>query len=108
MAKSVKIAAEKKSGEINDKAVTASSITKLLAFSIALVVLPISIYFITLNSIFNGNSTYAAISAALTANVVLMLYVGLAIYEDDDDSNSQKVLIDRAAKQPTAKEKKSQ
>ncbi|EIM21549.1 hypothetical protein WALSEDRAFT_13057, partial [Wallemia mellicola CBS 633.66] len=67
-----------------------SSITKLLAFSIALVVLPISIYFITLNSIFNGNSTYAAISAALTANVVLMLYVGLAIYEDDDDSNSQK------------------
>lgn len=33
---------------------TRSSITKLLAFSIALVVLPISIYFITLNSIFNG------------------------------------------------------
>ena len=61
-----------------------SSITKLVAFSLALVLLPIAIYFVSLDSVYSGNSTYAAITAAVTANVVLISYVAMAIYEDDE------------------------
>ncbi|TIA84984.1 hypothetical protein E3P99_04098 [Wallemia hederae] len=68
----------------SNEAVTRSSITKLVAFSLALVLLPIAIYFISLDGVYSGNSTYAAITAAVTANVVLISYVAMAIYEDDE------------------------
>ncbi|EOR03602.1 hypothetical protein E3P92_02194 [Wallemia ichthyophaga] len=74
----------------SNEAVTRSSMSKLIAFSLALVLLPISVYFVSLNRIFTGNSTYAAITAAITANVVLISYVAMAILEDDSGIKQKK------------------
>lgn len=46
---------------------------------------PISLYFATLNNVFGGNSTYAGILAAATANVVLIGYIVVAVMEDQGD-----------------------
>ncbi|KAF9514781.1 hypothetical protein BS47DRAFT_1328708 [Hydnum rufescens UP504] len=59
-----------------------SALAKLLAFSIALAVVPISTYFISLWYIFNGNGIFAAISAVTSANLVLVLYIILSVLED--------------------------
>ncbi|KAI9475195.1 hypothetical protein BX667DRAFT_515621 [Coemansia mojavensis] len=48
---------------------------KLVAFSIALLILPILAYFITLHFVFSGRTTPAAVTAAVTANLVLAGYV---------------------------------
>ncbi|KAJ5111349.1 Vacuolar ATPase assembly integral membrane protein vma21 [Penicillium argentinense] len=66
-------------------AVPGDVIFKLLAFTAAMVVGPIGIYFLTVNSIFGGNPTYAGITAALTANVVLFAYIYVAWKEDQGD-----------------------
>jgi len=82
-------------------------IYKLLAFTAAMVFGPISIYFLTVNTIFRGqfrngflfacsncsprliyvlgNSTFAGIAAAVTANVVLFAYIYVAWLEDQGD-----------------------
>lgn len=44
---------------------------------------PIGTYFITVDRYFEGNATYAGISAAVMANVVLIGYVIAAILEDN-------------------------
>lgn len=46
---------------------------------------PISLYFLSLNSIFGGNSTYAGILAAVSANVVLFGYIAVAVMEDQGE-----------------------
>lgn len=66
-------------------AVPASVIYKLLAFTAAMVVGPIGTYFLTLNSIFRGNPTFAGATAAFMANVVLIAYVIVAMKEDESD-----------------------
>ncbi|KAI1978437.1 vacuolar ATPase assembly integral membrane protein vma21 [Ophidiomyces ophidiicola] len=58
---------------------------KLIVYSIAVVVLPISAYFYSKNYIFEGNTTYSGAIAALTANVVLISYIILAVREDRGD-----------------------
>lgn len=81
-------------------------IFKLLAFTAAMVVGPIGMYFLTVNSVFGGaspkyseqinnrneincmflgNPTYAGITAAVTANVVLFAYIYVAWKEDQGD-----------------------
>lgn len=82
-------------------------IYKLLAFTAAMVFGPIGIYFLTVNTIFRGplrngfflaypkfpsrlinvlgNSTFAGIAAAVTANVVLFAYIYVAWLEDQGD-----------------------
>lgn len=82
-------------------------IYKLLAFTAAMVFGPIGIYFLTVNTIFRGqlgndfpfacskcstrltcslgNSTFAGIAAAVTANVVLFAYIYVAWQEDQGD-----------------------
>lgn len=75
-------------------------IFKLLGFTMAMVAAPISMYFLTVNSIFSGqsgfqpiartviltlgigNSTFAGATAAVTANVVLFAYIFVAWQED--------------------------
>ena len=47
--------------------------------------LPIGSYFLTVNTIFGGNSTYAGITAVVLANVVLIGYILVAYAEDKDD-----------------------
>ncbi|KAI2633697.1 VMA21-like domain-containing protein [Hypomontagnella submonticulosa] len=66
-------------------AVPMDVILKLLAFTFAMVVIPIGSYFVTVNTIFRGNSTYAGGLAAIMANVVLVGYVIVAMNEDQSD-----------------------
>lgn len=67
-------------------AVPAHVIYKLLGFTLAMVVGPIGSYFVTLNTIFGGNSTYAGATAAIMANVVLVGYVIVAMREDQTEA----------------------
>ncbi|KAF9972733.1 vacuolar ATPase assembly integral membrane protein vma21 [Actinomortierella ambigua] len=47
-----------------------------------MVTFPIGTYYLTLDRYFGGNATYAGISAAVMANVVLFAYVLVAVMED--------------------------
>ncbi|CZT03418.1 hypothetical protein WAI453_012346 [Rhynchosporium graminicola] len=67
-------------------AVPGHVIFKLLGFTLAMVVCPIGSYFLTLNMVFKGNSTWAGATAALLANVVLMGYVLVAFNEDQTET----------------------
>ncbi|KAI6373964.1 vacuolar ATPase assembly integral membrane protein vma21 [Pyricularia grisea] len=71
-------------------AVPLDVILKLLAFTLAMVVIPIGSYFVTVNSIFKGNSTYAGALAAIMANVVLVAYVVVAMNEDQTEQEKAK------------------
>ncbi|KAI1498374.1 VMA21-like domain-containing protein [Biscogniauxia marginata] len=66
-------------------AVPMDVILKLLAFTLAMVVIPIGSYFLSVNTIFKGNSTWAGALAAIMANVVLVGYVVVAMNEDQTD-----------------------
>jgi len=57
-------------------------IAKLLGFTFAMIVAPIGSYYLTVNTIFSGNSTFAGATAAIMANVVLVAYVVVAMQED--------------------------
>ncbi|ESZ98902.1 VMA21-like domain-containing protein [Sclerotinia borealis F-4128] len=67
-------------------AVPAHVIIKLLGFTLAMVVAPIGSYFLTLDLIFRGNSTFAGATAAIMANVVLVGYVIVAMREDQSEA----------------------
>ncbi|KAI2782320.1 hypothetical protein F4815DRAFT_30388 [Daldinia loculata] len=71
-------------------AVPIGVIIKLLAFTFAMVVIPIGSYFLTVNTIFKGNSTYAGALAAIMANVVLVGYVIVAMNEDQSEQLAAK------------------
>ncbi|KAI0593283.1 hypothetical protein F4775DRAFT_578795 [Biscogniauxia sp. FL1348] len=66
-------------------AVPLDVILKLLAFTLAMVVIPIGSYFATVHTLFKGNSTYAGALAAVMANVVLLGYVVVAMNEDQTE-----------------------
>ncbi|KAM4059420.1 VMA21-like domain-containing protein [Hirsutella rhossiliensis] len=60
-------------------------IFKLLGFTLAMIVVPIGSYFLTVDTVFKGNSSYAGALAALLANVVLIAYVVVAMNEDESE-----------------------
>lgn len=66
-------------------AVPASVIAKLLAFTLAMVVVPIGSYFATVDTLFRGNSTLAGVLAAVMANVVMVSYIVVAMREDQSE-----------------------
>lgn len=66
-------------------AVPTSVIIKLLGFTLAMVVGPIGTYFLTLNTVFRGNSTWAGATAAVMANVVMIAYVIVAFKDDESE-----------------------
>ncbi|KAI9635739.1 VMA21-like domain-containing protein [Dioszegia hungarica] len=55
---------------------------KLILFAILMAVVPIGTYFGSLNYMWNGSTTYSAISAVVTANIVLVGYVVVAFEEE--------------------------
>ncbi|KAI9171989.1 Vacuolar ATPase assembly integral membrane protein vma-21 [Paramyrothecium foliicola] len=67
-------------------AVPKDVIYKLLAFTLAMIVVPIGSYFLTVNTVFKGNSSYAGGLAAVLANVVLVGYIIVAMNEDQTDT----------------------
>ncbi|TFB05688.1 Vacuolar ATPase assembly integral membrane protein [Trichoderma ghanense] len=66
-------------------AVPKDVIYKLLGFSAAMIIIPIGSYFMTVHTIFNGNSSLAGGMAAVLANVVLISYIIVAMKEDQTD-----------------------
>ncbi|KAI9866575.1 MAG: vacuolar ATPase assembly integral membrane protein vma21 [Trichoglossum hirsutum] len=73
-------------------AVPATVIIKLLAFSLAMIGGPIGTYYLTLHTVFKGNSTFAGATAAIMANFVLIAYVVVAMKEDQSERlESEKV-----------------
>jgi len=74
-------------------AVPAHVIFKLLGFTFAMIAGPFMAYFLTLNHVFKGNSTFAGATAAIMANVVLVAYVVVAMREDQSEA------IEAAAKE---------
>ncbi|RYP89650.1 hypothetical protein DL770_004228 [Monosporascus sp. CRB-9-2] len=71
-------------------AVPTDVILKLLAFTFAMVVVPIGSYFVTVNTVFGGNSSYAGGLAAIMANVVLVGYIIVAMNEDQSEQLAAK------------------
>ncbi|KAH8814967.1 vacuolar ATPase assembly integral membrane protein [Xylogone sp. PMI_703] len=71
-------------------AVPAHVIYKLLGFTFAMIVAPIGTYFLTLNTLFKGNSTFAGATAAIIANVVLVGYIFVAMKEDQEEAAAEK------------------
>ncbi|RSM16517.1 Vacuolar ATPase assembly integral membrane protein VMA21 [Fusarium oligoseptatum] len=64
-------------------------IYKLLAFTIGMIVLPIGSYFLTVNTIFKGNSSFAGGFAAVMANVVLVAYIIVAMKEEQTEQSGK-------------------
>jgi len=62
-------------------------IVQLLAFTFAMIAGPIGTYYLSLNRIFSGNSTYAGATAAMVANLVLVAYVVVAFQSDNSKDN---------------------
>jgi len=88
---SEKIAPEKDVPSVSQRsdiapAVPAHVIYKLLGFTAAMIVCPLGSYFLTLNTLFGGNSTYSGATAAIVANVVLVGYVIVAMKEDQSEA----------------------
>ncbi|KAF8192480.1 hypothetical protein BJ912DRAFT_1057843 [Pholiota molesta] len=79
-----------------DAAATGGVLAKLIAFSVSLGVIPIGSYFLSLNYLWNQNSTFAAITAVVAANIVLVAYIIASVLEDNRQSKPQPPQKERA------------
>ncbi|KAG7449253.1 uncharacterized protein BT62DRAFT_1002840 [Guyanagaster necrorhizus] len=66
----------------NARTASRSTLAQLVLFSLSLGILPISSYFFSLKYVWNGNSTWAAITAVAAANVVLVAYIFASLRDD--------------------------
>ncbi|KAA8896129.1 hypothetical protein FN846DRAFT_285705 [Sphaerosporella brunnea] len=71
--------------------VPGSVVAKLLFFTAAMIGAPLGTYYVSVTSLFVGQSTVAGALAAVAANAVLIAYVMVAMAEDgaDDEKKSQ-------------------
>ncbi|EEH37729.1 hypothetical protein PAAG_00650 [Paracoccidioides lutzii Pb01] len=69
---------------------SSDALYKLLAFTVLMVCAPLGVYFGTVNRVFEGNSTYAGAYAAVTANLVVLGYILMAMWEDSGAEKSRK------------------
>ncbi|CAE6500737.1 unnamed protein product [Rhizoctonia solani] len=76
------VAAEAIPAKVLENAADSAVLFKLTGFSIALAVVPLSSYFLSMKYLWGGNSTYAALTAIVSANVVLIAYILLSISDD--------------------------
>jgi len=68
---------------------------KLVLFSLSLGIVPITSYFASEKYIWNGNSTFAAITAVVAANVVLVAYIVSSVRDDQVEREAAKPLESR-------------
>ncbi|KAL1944254.1 hypothetical protein VTO73DRAFT_3439 [Trametes versicolor] len=59
-----------------------SVLGKLILFALSLGLVPISSYFLSRDYLWNGNTIYAAITAIVAANIVLVLYIFEAMRDE--------------------------
>ncbi|KAI0750910.1 hypothetical protein C8Q80DRAFT_1352011 [Daedaleopsis nitida] len=57
-------------------------LAKLIIFALALGIVPISSYFLSRDYLWAGNTMYAAITAIVSANVVLVAYIIESVREE--------------------------
>ncbi|KAJ7742504.1 hypothetical protein DFH07DRAFT_43461 [Mycena maculata] len=69
-------------GKLNEDAASSAQLAKLVFFSLSLGIIPITSYFGSLKYVWNGNATYAALTAVLGANIVLVGYIITSILDD--------------------------
>jgi len=69
-------------GKLNEDAASSAQLAKLVFFSLSLGIIPITSYFGSLKYLWNGNATYAALTAVVGANVVLVAYIITSILDD--------------------------
>ncbi|PPQ67811.1 hypothetical protein CVT26_007058 [Gymnopilus dilepis] len=81
-------------GRVNADAAAGGVLFKLILFSVSLGVMPLTSYYASLNYLWDGNATFAAITAIVAANAVLVAYIISAVLEDRKTA---------PAKQPTEK-----
>ncbi|KAL5488051.1 VMA21 [Sanghuangporus weigelae] len=67
---------------ITEETVQGGALFRLIFFAISLAVVPLSTYYGSQRFLWNGNSTFAAISAVFAANLVLLVYIVQSVYED--------------------------
>ncbi|EMR11421.1 hypothetical protein PNEG_00444 [Pneumocystis murina B123] len=74
-----------------DKIAKKYVLIKFFLFSTAMIIVPISSYYLSLRYIFKQNNTiYAAIVAVLMTNIVLIGYIILALIEEKDSQMREK------------------
>ncbi|KIY46609.1 hypothetical protein FISHEDRAFT_5789, partial [Fistulina hepatica ATCC 64428] len=66
-------------------------LVKLVIFSLVLGILPLVSYFGSKVMLWDGNSTYAAVTAIVAANLVLVAYIFSALAEDATSSSKTTV-----------------
>ncbi|KAF4619688.1 hypothetical protein D9613_005148 [Agrocybe pediades] len=76
--------------KLNADTAASGVLAKLIVFSISLGVVPIGSYFLSLKYVWNENSTFAAITAVVAANVVLVAYIISSVLEDRQNAATQK------------------
>ncbi|KAJ6599173.1 hypothetical protein DFH09DRAFT_1130331 [Mycena vulgaris] len=69
-------------GKIHEDTASSGQLAKLAFFSLSLGIVPITSYFGSLKYIWNGNATYAALTAVVGANLVLVAYIITSILDD--------------------------
>ncbi|KAK4051225.1 vacuolar ATPase assembly integral membrane protein vma21 [Microbotryomycetes sp. JL201] len=74
-------------------AASTASFNKLLVrmclFTFAMITLPIGSYFLSRDHYFHDNLTGAGITAAMVANLILVIFIVLAIRDDDSSHTTQ-------------------
>ncbi|KAF7301364.1 hypothetical protein MIND_00701600 [Mycena indigotica] len=68
--------------KLTQDAASGAQLAKLILFSLALGIAPLSSYFGSLKYVWDGNSTYAALTAVVAANIVLVAYIITSILDD--------------------------
>ncbi|KAJ7129796.1 hypothetical protein C8R44DRAFT_614246 [Mycena epipterygia] len=69
-------------GKLNDDVASSAQLAKLVFFSLSLGIIPITSYFGSLKYVWNGNATYAALTAVVGANIVLVAYIITSVLDD--------------------------
>ncbi|KAI1796282.1 hypothetical protein LXA43DRAFT_1178269 [Ganoderma leucocontextum] len=65
-------------------------LVKLIIFALSLGILPISSYFLSRDYLWDGNTIFAAITAIVAANVVLVAYIVESLREEARHKSKEK------------------
>ncbi|KAJ7179232.1 hypothetical protein C8R46DRAFT_1073023 [Mycena filopes] len=76
------MSAQVAAGKLNADVASSGQLAKLAFFSLSLGIVPIASYFGSMKYLWNGNATYAALTAVVGANLVLVAYIIAAIRDD--------------------------